>query len=162
MVHSSFLSGKVLKTSLPLRELPLAPDAPALKRLVLAQGELAQVYDADEGLRYLAVVELRAGSIRGNHYHHQKKEWIYVIRGALRLAVKDLTSDEHASFSMVPGDLAFIPTQVAHALKVLKSGEAIEFSSARFDAGDSYPFMVIKPELSAKPSIDNDKVKRFS
>ncbi len=149
----SFLSGKVLKWSLPVLELPLAPDAPPLKRLALDQGELAQVYDAEEGLRYLAVIELRAGSIRGNHYHHQKQELIYVIRGALRLTVKDLASGPHAAFAMARGDLAFIPTQVAHALEVLKSGEAVEFSPTRFDPSDSQPFVLIKPELSAKPGV---------
>jgi hypothetical protein len=62
MPDSSFLNGKVLKRSLPELHLPLGPDAPVLKRLMLPQGELAQFYDAEEGIRYLAFIELRPGA----------------------------------------------------------------------------------------------------
>src|SRR5437870_12464864 len=83
MSPSTFLPGKLRKFSLPVIATPVGPDAPNLKRLLLPQGELAQFYDSDEPVRYLAFIELRAGSTRGNHYHQFKEEWLYLIQGEL-------------------------------------------------------------------------------
>ena len=140
MSTSTFLNGKVLKQSLPLVELPPAPDAPRLKRLALAQGELAQIHDGEEGLHYLAFIELRVGSIRGNHYHQIKKEWTYVISGKLLLVVEDIATHERDSFTMQSGDLAFVGTGIAHALRIIEPGGAVEFSPARFSGADIYPY----------------------
>ena len=139
MSHSTFLSGKVWKESLPVVSLPAPPDAPRLKRLPLSQGELAQFHDAGEGARYIAYIELRAGATRGNHYHKIKKEWTYVISGKLLLLLEDTMTHEKASVSMQAGDLAFIPPGVAHALRTLEPGGAVEFSQAQFNASDIYP-----------------------
>ena len=140
MAESTFLSGKVLKRSLPVLQLPLGPDAPALKRLLLPQGELAQFYDADEGIRYLAFLELLPGQVRGNHYHKVKEELVYVIRGEVLLSVADVDSKAHASVALQAGDLAVIQTGIAHALRTVEPGQAIEFSSSRFDPADIHQF----------------------
>jgi quercetin dioxygenase-like cupin family protein len=144
MVPSVFLSGKVSKQTLPFVELPPPLGAPHLKRLALKQGELTQFHDGGEEVRYIAYVELRAGSIRGNHYHNIKKEWAYVISGKLIMAVEDIATHERASFLMESGDLVFIPPGIAHALRPLEPGGAVEFSQARFNAADIYPFELEK------------------
>lgn len=138
--ESSFLNGKVLKRSLPALPLPLGPQAPNLRRLVLPQGELAQFYDADEGIRYLAFIELLPGKIRGNHYHKVKVELVYVISGEVLLLVADTDSGGRASVPLRAGDLVTIQTGIAHALQPVKPGQAVEFSTARFDAADIHKF----------------------
>jgi quercetin dioxygenase-like cupin family protein len=138
-----FLAGKVWKRTLPLLEVPLGPDAPALKRLLLPQGELAQFYDADAGVRYMASIELRAGSIRGNHYHKTKEEFIYVMGGEVLLVVEDIATPGRASVPLRAGDLAFIATGVAHALQTVTAGHGIEFSTVRFDPIDIHRFKVV-------------------
>ena len=140
--ESAFLNGKVLKRSLPVLRLPLEPDAPALKRLLLSQGELAQFHDADEGIRYLAFIELVPGQVRGNHYHQVKEELVYVIRGELLLDVADIDSQARASVALRTGDLAVIRTRIAHALRPVEPGQAIEFSSSRFDPADIHKFLL--------------------
>ncbi len=92
MPESTFLNGKVCKLSFPVLQLPLEPDAPALRRLLLPQGELAQFHDAEEGIRYMAFIELLPGQVRGNHYHKVKEELVYVIRGEVLLSVADIDS----------------------------------------------------------------------
>ena len=140
MSETTFLNGKVLKRSLPALELPLGPDAPALKRLRLPQGELAQFYDAEEGIRYMAFLELVPGQVRGNHYHKVKEEQVYVMRGEVWLSVADIDSQARASVALRAGDLAVIRTGIAHAMRTVAAGQAIEFSSARFDAADIHRF----------------------
>jgi quercetin dioxygenase-like cupin family protein len=140
MTPSEYLAGKVVKWSLPVISGRPGPDAPALKRLMLPQGELAQVHDSDEGIRYLAVIETRLGSDRGNHYHKIKEEWIYVLRGKLLVVFQDIQTNERASAPLETGDLLFIQTGIAHLLRTNESGQAIEFSRALFNAADIFPF----------------------
>jgi mannose-6-phosphate isomerase-like protein (cupin superfamily) len=140
MPESSLLNGRVLKRSLPVLPLPVGPDAPALKRLLLPQGELAQFHDADEGIRYLAFIELLPGQVRGNHYHQVKEELVYVIHGDVLLDVLNIDSKARASVALRSGDLALIRTRIAHAFRPAGPGRAIEFSTARFDPADIHKF----------------------
>jgi uncharacterized RmlC-like cupin family protein len=134
----SLLGGKVTKRVLPLVQPSATTDSRILKRLMLPQGELAQFYDGDEGIRYIAQIELQAGSVRGNHYHKIKQEWIYMMSGEVMLLVEDLESKARECTLLTVGDLLFIQTGVVHALQVTKSGHAIEFSTSRFDPADIY------------------------
>ena len=138
MSRSIFLNGKVRKRSIPALPLPLPPNAPELRRLMLPQGELAQFHDSDEAIRYIAFIELLAGQVRGNHYHKVKREFVYVVRGEVMLHSVDIESGARISLTLQAGDLATIETGIAHALQTLQPGQAIEFSPARFDAADIY------------------------
>ena len=144
MIDSAFLNGKVIKRSLAAFHGRPPGDAPSLKRLFLPQGELAQVYDDSEGIRYLACIELCKGAVRGNHYHEHKQESIYVIAGEILLAVEDIATKERASFSLVSGDLALIPVRIAHGFRTVLPGQGIEWSPTRFDAKDIYPYPLIQ------------------
>jgi hypothetical protein len=140
MVESKFLSGNVLKRTLPVVPAPAGPDAPTIKRLLLPQGELAQFFDGDPPIRYMAFIELRVGSPRGNHYHQVKQEWIYLIEGEMTLLVEDIQSKARESVPLRAGDLAFIQTGIAHTLQPVRPGQAIEFSAARFDPADIHRY----------------------
>src|SRR5213075_842031 len=127
MTETQLLSGKVVKQSLPILQPPTGPGSPVLKRLKLPQGELAQFYDGDPGIRYIAYIELLPGNPRGNHYHNHKPEWIYLLNGELSLVVEDIGTKERAALTMSAGDIVKISTAVAHALQIVKAGQAIEF-----------------------------------
>jgi hypothetical protein len=140
MSPSEYLAGKVVKWSLPVISGRPGPAAPALKRLLLPQGELAQIHDSDKGIHYLAVLEVRADSIRGNHYHKVKVEWVYVTQASLLVLVQDIQTNERASVTLETGDMLLIQPGIAHLLKTIEPGHALEFSPTRFDAADIYPF----------------------
>lgn len=140
MAESEYLAGKVVKWTLPVISGRPGPGAPALKRLFLPQGELAQIHDSDEGIRYLAVIETRIGGDRGNHYHKVKEEGIYVLQGELLVLVADVQTNARASVSLRTGDLLLIQTGIAHLLRPVAPGQAIEFSRVRFNAADTFPF----------------------
>ncbi len=124
------------RTPLPLVT-PGEPELPLLKRLALPQGELAQLYDADEGIRYLAWIELKPGSLRGNHYHRRKPEFFYLLAGGVELTVEEVSSGQRAEIPIAVGDLVFISPEIAHTYRPLAAGHAVEFSAARFDAADT-------------------------
>jgi len=140
MAQSEYLAGKVVKRTLPTINGRPGPDAPTLKRLLLPQGELAHVYDSDDGIRYLAAVEARMGSVRGNHYHRVKEEGIYMVQGELSVVVEDVETHDRATVPVKTGDLLLIQTGVAHQLRTVEPGQMIEFSRVRFNAADCYPF----------------------
>ena len=140
MSAATYLNGKVRKQTLPAFELPLPAEAPTMKRLLLAQGELAQFYDADEGVRYLAFIELRPDTVRGNHFHNVKVEWVYIIAGEVLLVAEEVATKTRESVPLRTGDLAIVQTGIAHALQVIKRGLAVEFSTTRFDPLDIHKF----------------------
>ena len=142
MSEETFLGGLVRKRSLPVFDEAPGPDAPVLKRLNLPQGQLAQCCDSEEGMRYIAWVELLPGGTRGNHYHHRKEEWIYLIAGKAEIFLENPESKERDVMTLVPGDLAVIPTGIAHAIRTLEAGQAIEFSPAAFDLTDTVRYPV--------------------
>jgi mannose-6-phosphate isomerase-like protein (cupin superfamily) len=141
MVESTFLSGKVAKHTLPvIQGGAVGARMPPRKRLMLSQGELAEVHDGAEEIRYLAIIELRAGGTRGNHYHKVKQELVYVIEGELLVTLQDPESGMRDSLRLEAGELAIIPPGVAHARQTILPGKALEFSPARFDPADTYRF----------------------
>lgn len=144
MEMERFLAGRVTKTSLPVVE-PGLPGGPLLKRLLLPQGAAAQIYDADDGIRYLAWLELRAGTIRGNHVHQRKHEYFYLVAGEVELVMEDVSTGERAALTLVAGDLVYLEAGVAHAYRPLKDGEAIEFSPVRFDPTDTVRRVILPP-----------------
>ena len=64
MSLTTWLDGKVTRQKLASLIPPVPPDAPRVKRLMLPQGELAQFHDGEEGMRYVASVELKPGTVR--------------------------------------------------------------------------------------------------
>jgi quercetin dioxygenase-like cupin family protein len=140
MSGSSHISGKAWKLPLPLFDGPLGSQLPLLKRLSLPQGELAQCYDDDRPIHYIAAIELRPGTERGNHYHLAKEEFVYLLDGQLLLLLEDIETKARESIPMQAGDLVFIAPGVAHAFRIEKGGSAIEFSTARFDAADTFRY----------------------
>ncbi len=143
MAETAYLSGKVVKWSLPVISGRPGPDAPALKRLLLAQGELAQVHDSDEAIRYMAVLELRAGCVRGNHYHKVKRERVYVLQGGLSVVVEDIQTKARDSVRLQTGDLLLMLPGTAHAFQTVEPGQAIEFAQVQFDAADIFPYPLV-------------------
>jgi hypothetical protein len=137
-ITASKLGSKVRKLCLPTFQGRPGPEAPRQKRLLLPQGELAHVYDGPEPIQYIAFLELRAGTTRGNHFHKVKKEWLYVATGKVRLKFRDLATKAEDSLVLEAGQTAVISPEVAHALEVLEPGYGLEFSPALFDPADVY------------------------
>ncbi|HZR18567.1 MAG TPA: cupin domain-containing protein, partial [Verrucomicrobiae bacterium] len=106
------------------------------KRLLLGQGELANFYNGHPGICYLALLELKPGSVRGNHVHRVKLEHVYLISGRLKVIASAESDADSVSFEVNPGELVTIEAGIAHAFKTIEGGYAIEFSPMLFDGSD--------------------------
>jgi quercetin dioxygenase-like cupin family protein len=136
MVEQELLKGKVRVWNLP--QVQPGPNELLQKRVMLPQGELAQFYDGEEGMRYIASIELKQGTVRGNHYHKIKREYVYILSGRVSFVSLDLETDAREEIELAGGSLAFIEPGIVHALDVKENGLAVEFSPNRFDASDTY------------------------
>ncbi len=143
MNNGAILGRKVFKWTLPALEPGPAGKEVILKRIMLPQGELAQFHDSDEAMRYIAAIELKAGSVRGNHYHKIKREYVYVFSGEVLLVLQDIETDTRETLEIHGGDLILIHPEIIHALQVRQGGLAIEFSPQRFDANDTYRMQLV-------------------
>lgn len=144
MPHDTAFGGRATRTTLPAVE-PGAADLPLVKRLRLPQGDLAQLYDADEGIRYLAWLELKAGTLRGNHYHLQKREFFYLIAGRVELVLEELATGERVEWHLTAGDLVFLEPGIVHTYRPHSDGQAVEFSPQRFAAEDTRRKVIVAP-----------------
>ena len=144
MPHDTAFGGRATRTALPVVE-PGAADLPLVKRLRLPQGDLARLYDADEGIRYLAWLELKAGTLRGNHYHLQKREYFYLIAGSVDLVLEELATGERVEWHLATGDLVFLEPGIVHAYRPQSDGQAVEFSPQRFAAEDTRRKVIVAP-----------------
>lgn len=129
MAEVKYLAGKVVQWPLPiLTGRPGSRCAHAQAPAVGAR-KMAQVHDSDEGIHYLATLELREGGVRGNHYHRIKRERVYVLQGRLTVVV-DTQTRERATVPLATGDLLFIEPGIAHALQTAEAGQGPRFQAA--------------------------------
>lgn len=135
----SFLNGKVKKRTLPQVHGRPGPDAPVLKRLSLPQGDLAQFWDGEHPIRYMAFVELLANTLRGNHFHRRKHEFVYIISGEVEVSVAEQNGNSRQTFRATKGDVISIEPGVAHVYRVIAGGSAIEFAPTSFNSQDTFP-----------------------
>lgn len=139
----SHFAGRLLLHRLPVWSGPQGPDALDPKRLALPTGELAQLTGPDTTFRYLAVLELRSGTVRGNHVHQRKQEWFYLLSGAVSLHAQVPGQDGPTRWELQPGDLVFLAPGVAHGIVVTAPGWAVEFSPEAFDPADTQRHPVV-------------------
>jgi hypothetical protein len=137
----SYLDGRVKVLELPTVKPPADPAL--LKRVTLPQGELVQFHNGQPAMQYLASVDLVMGTVRGNHYHRQKQEYVYVLRGALLLVVRALEGGDTQRIEIPEGGLFFMDTEVAHALVPAAPGVAVEFSPSAFDPADVHRVQLV-------------------
>lgn len=80
--------------------------------------------------QHAAVIESkRGGLIRGNHYHKQTTQHIFITRGALRYWYQPLDkSDAVKSVLVKEYDLVSTPPFEVHALEILEPTQFVVFS----------------------------------
>jgi len=87
-------------------------------------------------MNYIAMVNFVVGKEpRGNHYHTNKVEYLYICKGKVEVYLKN-RMDNSEKVDIVEaneGSLIFIEPEISHAVKAVESGFGIEFSPTKFD-----------------------------
>lgn len=90
-------------------------------------------------IEHVAVIEsLSGGSIRGNHYHKQTTQHIFVTKGSLRYWYQPIDKSEPVRSIVVREyDLVSTPPLEIHALEIIEQNQFVVFSHG-LRGGDDY------------------------
>lgn len=102
--------------------------APPLELHEDDRGRIGDVF-YKENINHVAVIDSRAGVLRGDHYHKQAVQHMLITKGALGYWHKPLDSDEPARCEVLrEGDLVSTPPFEVHALEIIEENQFIVFS----------------------------------
>ena len=120
-----------------IRTLPVTEKFMAQKRLINDRGEFALIEDG-RLFRHLGYFSLKKGKgyYRGGHYHRNKVEHFYVVRGKIKVRLVDLDSKEKSTVTLQEGHLAAIHPGCAHRFEAVEEAQVIEYYNSIYDPED--------------------------
>ena len=110
------------------------------------RGEIANILE--EPINHVAIIKSKAGAIRGNHYHPNQIQYVYLVNGKYESIAKDITKEDDKTESTIvePGDLVITPPMVAHTMRFLEDSVFINMTTGHRDS-DEYKNHTIKFKL---------------
>lgn len=109
-------------------------------------------------IEHVAVIESKTGGIiRGNHYHKQTTQHIFITKGSLRYWYQP--TDKSAPVSSVvvrEYEMVSTPPNEIHALEILEPNQFVVFSSGLrggqdYEADTFREFVILTPEMVGRP-----------
>jgi len=124
-----------------IRTLPITEKFMAQKRLIQDRGELALIEDG-KPFQHLGYFSLRKGKgyYRGGHYHRNKVEHFYVVRGKIRVHLVDIVSKRKSTVTLEEGQLATIYPDCAHRFEAEEEAQVIEYYNSKYDPEDDISY----------------------
>lgn len=107
--------------------------------LATAKGKTVMLSNNNRYETVLLLEFLPDGQLRGNHYHTQKQEILYIIEGSLQgyfWLPEDTTNIQKITFTT--GDFITIPSQIAHAYQAYEKTLVLELATIPYDPSDTY------------------------
>lgn len=120
-----------------IEKLPVTKNIEGAKRWTEEKGEFVQI-SHQEVIRHLALFEIKKGFFRGSHFHRQKEEVFYVVRGRIRVRFVDLETNESKESILEEGDKIRIKPLCGHILHGLEDSTVVEYSPQFYDIEDNY------------------------
>ncbi|MCU1470921.1 MAG: Cupin domain protein [Glaciihabitans sp.] len=112
-------------------------------RVTSPAGELVRFANADT-YRFAAYWDCHPGGpCRGNHYHCDKTEVMYLISGELRAAYYDLDTRERLDLVLVAGDLVTVRPRLVHSYVALRPSQVVEVATHEYSPGDTYKHVLL-------------------
>jgi dTDP-4-dehydrorhamnose 3,5-epimerase-like enzyme len=117
-----------------------------------ARGEIINVFEGR--IEHTALITSKKGTVRGNHYHKQDRQYIYLVSGAFNShSVDTRDASKRQTLPMKPGDLVETPPLIAHAQEFTEDSVFLALTTRQREAGkyedDTIAYEVIKGYLNA-------------
>ncbi len=111
------------------------------------RGYILNVID-DPRISHVAVFTSKRGTVRGNHFHPEQLQWVYLISGryvsySQGVRVPGAQVERHV---IEPGTLVFAPPMVAHAQEFEEDSVLLNITDGRRDT-DQFERHTIKHYL---------------
>ncbi|MBI3051404.1 methyltransferase domain-containing protein [Candidatus Woesearchaeota archaeon] len=97
-----------------------------------ARGEITNVIE--QPVSHIAVIKSAKGSIRGNHYHPEQEQYVYLITGSYESISKEMKTGRVEKVNVEAGDLVHTPPMIAHAMKFLEDSIMLNITTGNRDA----------------------------
>jgi len=93
------------------------------------EDERGQIIDIleKEIIEYVTLISSKKGSVRGNHYHKESTQYLFVLKGSLKLLTQ-IPREKIESVLIKSGDLVFTPPMEAHTFIALEDSEFLVFT----------------------------------
>ena len=124
-----------------IEKLPVTKNSAGAKRWTEEKGEFVQISHREE-IRHLALFEIKKGFFRGSHYHREKEEVFYVVRGKIRARFVDMETNERGESILEEGDKIRIEPLCGHILHGLEDSMVVEYSPQFYDIEDNFRVQV--------------------
>jgi quercetin dioxygenase-like cupin family protein len=122
-----------------------------------SRGRLSDIF-YDETINHVAVIDSEPNVIRGNHYHKETTQHIFITKGSLEYCYKPVDSSEPAQQIQVnEGELVSTPPNEIHALKIGPEGNQFIVFTTGPRGGADYESDTFRVEMSivSGPGEDN-------
>ena len=120
-----------------IEKIPNTKEIQGVKRWEEEKGEFVQIAYQEE-IHHLAILEIRKGFSRGNHYHRRKEEIFYVFRGKLRALFMDMESLQKEEKVLEKGERIRIKPHCGHFFDALEDSLLVEYSPQIYEEEDRY------------------------
>ncbi len=132
---------RVTIRSLGSRTPPLETPLSAPERLLTPAGELVLLANGSP-VHFLAFLTFVPDAVRGNHVHHQRQEWLYIIDGRVEARFYDTLHDTFLETALSGGMLVWMPPGCAHAYRASGPASAIECSTSPYNPTDTIAYLL--------------------
>lgn len=125
-----------------IRRLPaiaVPPIPPGGGRLPTPAGMLTQIIDGPS-LRFLAHLEFKQSTSRGNHVHRNKVESLYIIQGSLQARFMDVENGQVFETVLEAGDFVTVLPGCAHAYTALEDSYGLDMADTPYDPEDTIAY----------------------
>lgn len=105
----------------------------------LPKGDTAYINPEDD-VKFTGIIEFVPGTgIRGNHYHKNKLEILYIISGKLKALYWEADNpDKITEVIHAKGDKITIAPYVGHGFEAIEHTIALEIITTKFDMSDTF------------------------
>ena len=94
----------------------------------------------EEPINHVAIITSKSGSIRGNHYHPEQIQYVYLISGKYESVSKSV-NDKNAKIEsqiIESESLVITPPMIAHAMRFLEDSVLLNLTTGHRDS-DKFP-----------------------
>lgn len=111
------------------------------------RGSITNIFEGR--VEHVALIISKKGTVRGNHYHKEDYQYIYLVSGAFESHSVDVRDPvKRGLLKVTPGDIVDTPPLTAHAQKFTEDSVFLALSTRQRESGkyeeDTVAYQVIE------------------
>jgi len=92
-----------------------------------------KIYDilSDPSIQHIGIFTINKDSVRGKHFHKEEKQWLFVLKGKIKVKTKNLLekNSKIEEFELKEKDLIFFPTYSYREITGISNSECLFITS---------------------------------